>query len=173
MEAQELEIGRAAKRNMSAREVDGDTVWVMFPNLAKGKRGNWHSGRMGRMCSKDGCTMEGELRFWDIESEPMALGSHGAEEGCARQAEKAVEPNQNSWRRQRIKEGEKAAVRAAKEAEKALKGVEDEVAEELRRELDDKEMDFEKIVAKAFGGRRRHGRLAVPSEICGLRPEGR
>ncbi len=67
-----------------------------------------------------------------------------------------------------------AAEQQAKAAEKVLERVGKDVADELRRELDDVELDLEKIVAKAYVIERGEaGRVAVPCAICRIRGQGR
>ncbi len=159
MESQELEIAREARtsgKQLKKRDVDvGDTVWVMFPNVGKGKS------------RKLAFRMHGPyvLKEWLHGGHRVAMLGHEAEPNdeimahVDRMVRKKDVPQRlkDQWKpiklkladqQQRKRKGE--AKKQAKEAEQAWGRVDEEVAKDLRKELDDVEMDMDHIVAKSF-----------------------
>jgi hypothetical protein len=156
MESQELELGRQFKSGKSVDIDVDDTVWVMFPNVGKGKS------------RKLAFQMHGPyvVKRWLHGAKRTAVLGHEAEPNdeiiahVDRMVRKRDVPERlkEQWKPVKLKlavvdnarKQKGAAKERAKAAEEMLKDVDEDVAEELRRELDDVELDLEKIVAKAY-----------------------
>ncbi len=158
MESQELELGRQRKAGNGAKaDVEvGDTVWVMFPNVGKGKS------------RKLAFRMHGPyvVKRWLHGAKRTAILGHEAEPNdeivahVDRMVRKRDVPERlkEQWKpiklklvgHEKARKQKGSAKERAKEAEELLKNVDNDVAEEMRRELDDVELDLEKIVAKAY-----------------------
>jgi transposase InsO family protein len=156
MEAQELELGRQFKKGAKADVDVGDTVWVMFPNVGKGKS------------RKLAFRMHGPyvVKRWLHGAKRTAVLGHEAEPSdeiiahVDRMVRKRDVPERlkEQWKPIKLKlavvdkarNPKGAATERARAAEELLKDVDEDVAKEMRRELDDVELDLEKIVAKAY-----------------------
>jgi transposase InsO family protein len=155
MESQQLELGRQFKGKGKATEIDeGDTVWVMFPNVGKGQS------------RKLAFRMHGPyvVKKWLHGAKRVALLGHEAEPldeivaNVDRMVRKRDVPSRlkDQWKPIKLnlvaepKKQKGTAKKRAKAAERVLESVDKDVAEELRRELEDVELDLEKIVAKAY-----------------------
>jgi hypothetical protein len=160
MESQELELGRQARqagRKFVECDVDvGDTVWVRFPNVGKGKS------------RKLAFRMHGPyvLKRWLHGAKRVAMLGHESEPNDEIMAhvdrmvrkKDVLQKLKEQWkpiklegvdqRQQKKQKGE--GKKQAKAAEDALRQIDQEVAEDVRKELDDVELDLEKIVAKSY-----------------------
>jgi hypothetical protein len=159
MESQELEIAREARtsgKQLKKRDVDvGDTVWVMFPNVGKGKS------------RKLAFRMHGPyvLKEWLHGGKRVARLGHEAEPNdqimahVDRMVRKKDVPQRlkDQWKPIQLKPADQQlrkrkgdAEKQTKAAEATWKKVDAEVADELRKALDDVEMDMDHIVAKSY-----------------------
>jgi transposase InsO family protein len=160
MQSQECELARqAAGRDGKSKALDidmGDTVWVRFPNVGKGKSRKLAFRMHGPYVVKE--WLHGGKRAARLghEAEPNdEIVAH-----VDRMVRKKDVPQRlkDQWKpiklalvgEQQEKKKKGAGKKRAQEAEEVLKKVDKEVAEEVRKELDDVEMDLEKIVAKAY-----------------------
>jgi transposase InsO family protein len=155
MESQQFELGRQYKANGKATEIEeGDTVWVMFPNVGKGKSRKLAFRMHGPYVVKN----------WLHNAKRVAVLGHEAEPAdeilanVDRMVRKRDVPQRlkDQWKPIKLAPVEEerkpkgVAKKRAQAAEEALQQVDKEVAKEVRRELDDVELDLEKIVAKSY-----------------------
>jgi hypothetical protein len=155
MEAQQLELGRQFKASAKCTEIEeGDTVWVLFPNVGKGRS------------RKLAFRMHGPyvVKKWLHGGKRVAVLGHESEPNdeilanVDRMVRKRDVPQRlkDAWKPIKLnlgaeqKKAKGTAEKRARAAERALERVDKDVADELRRELDDVELDLDKIVAKAY-----------------------
>jgi transposase InsO family protein len=155
MEAQQLELGRQFKASAKCTEIEeGDTVWVLFPNVGKGRS------------RKLAFRMHGPymVKKWLHGGKRVAVLGHESEPNdeilanVDRMVRKRDVPQRlkDAWKPIKLnlvaeqKKAKGTAEKRARAAERALECVDKDVADELRRELDDVELDLDKIVAKAY-----------------------
>ncbi len=159
MESQELEIAREARtsgKKLKKRDVDiGDTVWVMFPNVGTGKSRKLAFRMHGPYVLKEWLHGRKRVAMLGHESEPNDIIMAHVD----RMVRKKDVPQRlkDQWKpiklkhidgMQRKQNGD--AQKQIQAAEATWKSVGADVAEELRKELDDVEMDMDHIVAKSY-----------------------
>ncbi len=159
MEAQELEIAREVRKSgtkISKRDVDvGDTVWVMFPNVGKGKSRKLAFRMHGPYVLKKWLHGGRRVAMLGHETEPTdEIMAH-----VDRMVRKKDVPQRlkDQWKpikltlaaqQQRKQKGD--AQKQSKAAEETWDHVDADVVADLKKQLDDVEMDMDHIVAKSY-----------------------
>jgi hypothetical protein len=160
MQSQESELARqAAVSNKKGKPLDidtGDTVWVRFPNVGKGKSRKLAFRMHGPYVVKE--WLHGGKRVAVLGHKTQPSDEIVAHVDRMVRKKDVSQRLKDQWKpvklvlvdEQQQKRKKGAGKKREKAAQEALKQVGEDVAEEVRKELDDVEMDLEAIVAKAY-----------------------